>query len=418
MSTEHLTRQSSCRICGHSDLNSVLDLGEVPPANGFVDDPQDDEKFFPLQVVFCRKCSHVQLQHTVSRSFLFDEYPYFASSSGSISEHFQSYAAMLEQRHLDSGDFAVDIGSNDGGLLAALSDNIDRLGVEPAENVAAVARERGVPTMTEYFDPKTASDIRESSGPADVICANNVVAHIADLHKFFDGVNELLAPEGVFVMEVPYLLDLVSESQFSTIYHEHLSYFSIASLSTLVEAHDMFIAAVERLDRHGGSIRAHIQKRGTDAPRQFQQQVRDLRRLERAHGLSDPSTLDQFADRVRRKRDAIRSLISDIAETDVTIVGYGASAKGNVILNYCDIGPDQIDYLVDEMEAKQRMYSPGQGIPIRSPEVFRADPPEYALLLAWNYWGLVREKESAFLDQGGTFVLPSPYVDVRSNSAG
>jgi D-mycarose 3-C-methyltransferase len=321
---------------------------------------------------------------------------------------------MLERRYLSAGDFAVDIGSNDGGLLACLSNDIDILGIEPAENVAAVARRRGVPTETEYFDPETARDVRESSGSAEVICANNVVAHIQDLHEFFEGVEELLTADGVFVMEVPYLLDLLSETQFSTIYHEHLSYFSITSLSTLVESHDMYIAGLERLDRHGGSIRVHIRKRGTEVVNDFENRVRDLRRLESAHGLSDPAIYEKFADRVRRKRETIRSLISDITEGDATVVGYGASAKGNIILNYCDIGSYQIDYIVDEMEAKQGKYSPGQSIPVRSPNVFHEDQPEYTVLLAWNYWELIREKESNYLDSGGTFVLPSPYVDIRS----
>lgn len=412
MPSEYLTTRSSCRVCGESELYPVLDMGEVPPANGFVDDAETDEVLFPLEVVSCRSCSHVQLKHTVSREFLFSDYPYFASSSGSIPEHFRAYGEMLERRYLDEGDLAVDIGSNDGGLLAGLSEGVRRLGVEPAENVAAAAEERGVPTETEFFDPETARRLRDEYGPADVICANNVLGHIDDLRGFLEGIDELLAEEGAFVVEVPYLVDLVTEAQFTTIYHEHISYFSIRSFSALVEPYGMAIADVERLDRHGGSIRVHVRRQQSEAT--VSEYVEDLRALERARGLGETETLDRFAERVRQKKDALRQLLFELTEDGASVVGYGASAKGNVLLNYCDIGPDRIDYIIDEMEAKQGTYSPGMNVPVRSPDAFREDDPDYALLLAWNYWDLIREKESEYLDDGGRFVVPTPLPDVRN----
>lgn len=387
----------------------MLDMGELPAANGFVADPSEETLTFPLEVVSCTSCSHVQLRYTVSREHLFSEYMYFATDSGSIPDHFFSYGEMLERRYLDHGDLAVDIGSNDGGLLASLSDDVDCLGVEPAKNVAQVAEERGVTTITEFFNPATARAISDEYGPVTVLTANNVVAHIDDLHEFFESVDILLEEDGTLLVEVPYLIDLLSETQISTIYHEHLSYFSIASLSTLVEQYEMTITDIERLDRHGGSIRVHVQRNTVATPTLY---VADLLSLEEAMGASDPEILDSFETRAQQKRRGFQNLVSNLHDAGHSIVGYGASAKGNVLLNYCDIGSEEIDYIVDSMPAKQGTYAPGTNIPVRSPEAFRSDPPDYALLLAWNYRDLIYEKESDFLDSGGRFIVPTPNLDV------
>jgi SAM-dependent methyltransferase len=385
-------------------------MGELPAANGFVDAPDGSEPTFPLKLVRCSSCSHVQLQHTVSRKLLFSDYMYFATDSGSISEHFKSYSEMLEQRYLADGDFVVDVGSNDGGLLASLPEDVDRVGIEPAENVAEVARERGVPTVTEFFDVESALQIREEYAPAAVITANNVLAHIDDLHEVLRAVDVLLAADGVFVVEVPYLVDLLAETQVSTIYHEHLSYFSVASLRTLVDQHGMMITDIERLDRHGGSIRVHVQR--TEAANRTTY-VDDLLNLERVLGVSTPETLSSFAERAQRKRDQIHDLISERA-TNHSIVGYGASAKGNVLLSYCGLDSDDIQYVVDAMPAKQGTYTPGTNIPVRPPETFREDSPDYAVLLAWNYRDLIYEKESDFRAGGGRFIVPTPNLDIRN----
>jgi SAM-dependent methyltransferase len=399
-----------CRVCGEDSLYPFLDLGSMPPSNGFVASPDEEEQFFPLEVVVCDSCNHVQLQHTVDREFLFSEYHYFSSASDPLLEHFGAYADAVESQYLESGDFVVEIGSNDGVLLSQFDESISTLGVDPAENVAEAARERGVETITELFAPDVAETIVAEYGTADAICANNVVGHIDDLHGLMEGLNTLLAPEGVFVMEVPYLIDLLSNHQFDTIYHEHISYFSIRALERLVEQFDMQVVDVDRVDVHGGTIRAHIQRQSAD--RTPERIVGDLEHLELAMGLDRRETYDDFAERVERTRTRINTLLDLLDDEDVSIVGYGAPAKGNVLLNYCDIGPERLDYLLDTTPKKQGTYSPGMNIPVRSPEAFHDDPPEYAFLLAWNYKSAILEKEAAYRVSGGQFVVPIPYVDV------
>lgn len=405
---QRCTEQERCRACGNKRFHDVLDMGQMPPANGFREGPDESEASYPLEVVVCDSCSLVQLRHTVDRTFLFSEYPYFSADSGS-SPHFESYATELERRYVNEGDLVVDVGSNDGELLSCLSPEIDRLGVDPAENTAEVAEDRGITTITEFFTESTAQQVRDTYGRADVLCANNVLAHVADLDEFFEGVSTLLAPDGVVMIEVPYLRDLVTETQLSTIYHEHLSYFSLISLTNLADQYDFVATDVERLDRHGGSIRVHLRRETVDSE---SSQVVDLRILERASGLTDPEALARFGDRAKEKRATIRRLVNELAEND-RVVGYGASAKGNVLLNYCDLNTEQVPYLVDAMPAKQGTYSPGQGIPVRSPEAFHDDDPAYVLVLAWNYWDSILEQEQAFRERGGRFVRPTPMPDVR-----
>jgi SAM-dependent methyltransferase len=399
-----------CRVCGEDSLYPFLDLGSMPPSNGFVASPDEEEQFFPLEVVVCDACNHVQLQHTVDREFLFSEYHYFSSASDPLLEHFGAYADAVESKYLDDGDFVVEIGSNDGVLLSQFGETISTLGVDPAENVAEAARERGVETITELFAPDVAETIVAEYGTADAVCANNVVGHIDDLHGLMEGLDTLLAPEGVFVMEVPYLIDLLSNHQFDTIYHEHISYFSVRALERLVEQFDMQVVDVDRVDVHGGTIRAHIQRQSAD--RTPERIVSDLEHLELAMGLDRRETYDDFADRVERTRTRINTLLDLLDDEDVSIVGYGAPAKGNVLLNYCDIGPERLDYLLDTTPKKQGTYSPGMNVPVRSPEAFQDDPPEYAFLLAWNYKTAILEKEAAYRESGGQFVVPIPYVDV------
>jgi len=387
-----------------------LDLGTIPPANGFVDTPEADEPAYPLEVVVCETCNHVQLHDTVDGESLFREYHYFSSASSPLIAHFGSYASTIESQYLDDDDFVVEIGCNDGILLNQFGPSIRKLGVDPAENVAETARERGLETITEFFGPDVADRIREDYGQANAICANNVVGHIDDLHGLMTGVDTLLSSDGVFVVEVPYLLDLISNHQFDTIYHEHISYFSIRAFRRLVEQFDMQLSDVNRMAVHGGTIRVHIQRESVD--RSPSRTVEDLTSLELAMGFDRPETYDEFATGAERTRTRITTLLNRLNDDETTIVGYGAPAKGNILLNYCDIGPDTLDYIVDTTPAKQGTYSPGMNIPVREPAVFRAEPPDYALLLAWNYRDAILDKEVTFRDNGGRFIIPIPYVDI------
>lgn len=399
-----------CRICGEDNLYPFLSLGSMPPSNGFVGSPEKDEQYFPLDVVVCEGCNHVQLRYTVDREFLFSEYHYFSSASDPLLEHFGAYAETVESEYLGSGDFVVEIGSNDGILLSQFSDEITTLGVDPAENVTEAAREHGIETITAFFSPDIAETIRVDYGAADAICANNVVGHIDDLRGLMRGLDRLLAPDGMFVMEVPYLVDLLSNNQFDTIYHEHISYFSVRALESLVTQFDMELFDIERIDIHGGSIRAYVQREFTD--RRPSRKVRDLKKLELAMGLDRRETYDNFAQRVSQTRKRITTVLDLLKEEGKRIVGYGAPAKGNVLLNYCDIGPDTLEYLLDTTPKKQGTFSPGMNIPVWSPDRFHEDPPQYAFLLAWNYQSAILEKESAYRDSSGQFIVPIPYVDM------
>lgn len=410
MSNDNCYRRERCRVCRRSELYPFLDLGQHPPANGFVESPDVTEDFFPLEVVVCESCNHVQLQFTVERERLFSEYHYFSSASDPLFEHFGAYADAVSSRYLGDDDFVVEIGSNDGVLLSQFEDSVSTLGVDPAANVAEAAEERGVETLTAFFTPDVAVDIQAEYGDADAICANNVVGHIDDLHGLMEGIDTLLADDGVFVVEVPYLIDLLNNHQFDTIYHEHISYFSVRALSSLVEQFGMELVDVDRVDIHGGTIRAHIQRESADrTPRQI---VEDLRTLELAIGLDRLDTYDDFADRVERTRSRINALFDRLNSDDVSIVGYAAPAKGNVLLNYCDIGPETLDYLTDTTPAKQGTYSPGMNIPVRAPDAFHENPPDYAFLLAWNYKDAILQKEANYREAGGQFVIPIPYVDI------
>lgn len=399
-----------CRICGEDTLYPFLSLGSMPPSNGFVGSPEEDEQYFPLDVVVCECCNHVQLRYTVDREFLFSEYHYFSSASDPLLEHFTAYAETVESEYLGSGDFAVEIGSNDGILLSQFSDEITTLGVDPAENVTEAARERGIETITAFFSPDVAETIRVDYGAADAICANNVVGHIDDLRGLMRGLDRLLAPDGIFVMEVPYLVDLLSNNQFDTIYHEHISYFSVRALERLVTQFGMELFDIDRIDIHGGSIRAYVQRESTD--RRSSRKVRDLKKLELAMGLDRRETYDDFAQRVSQTRKRITTVLDLLREEDERIVGYGAPAKGNVLLNYCDVGPDTLEYILDTTPKKQGTLSPGMNIPVRSPDRFHEEPPQYAFLLAWNYQSAILAKESAYRDSGGQFIVPIPCVDM------
>ena len=412
--SDAITRRETCRVCEADELYSVLDLGEMPPANDFVDDPDTEQDDYPLEVVVCEDCDHVQLRHTVDPEILFANYHYFSSASAPLFDHFGEYADAVTDRYLDAREdpFVVEFGSNDGVLLSQFDDDVATLGIEPAANVAEAARERGVETIVEFFGESVAATVSEEYGRADAILANNVVGHVDDLHDLLRGIDALLAPEGAFVVEVPYLVDTMSNNQFDQVYHEHLSYFSVRSFGRLAEQFDMEVRDVGRQSVHGGTIRVHIQRESADG--EPTRMVHDLEALELALGLDGREAYDEFAHRVERTKTGITRLFELLKTDDVSIVGYGATAKGNVLLNYCDIGPETFDYILDTTPAKQGTYSPGKKVPVREPEVFYEDPPEYAVLLAWNYREaiLFNEAEREFRKGGGQFILPIPAVDI------
>lgn len=402
---------ASCRICGSGSLHEFLDLGEVPPVNSFLESPSGEETTYPLEVVVCEACNHVQLKHTVRRSLLFENYSYFSSASEPIVEHFGDYAKTVEKRYLTTDDLVVEVGCNDGVMLHQFSDSVRTVGVEPAKNVAETARERhDLNVLTEFFGEQAAESVRDEYGTASSIIANNVLGHVDDLHDVMRGVETLLEEDGIFVIEVPYLVELLNDVKFDTIYHEHISYFALGPLAELFSQFGMEVFDVERLDVHGGTIRIYAQRSEND--RATSDYVKDLFALEETLGLDSLVVYDEFREKVKQRRKQLTKLLDEFAEQGYSIVGYGASAKGNVLLNYCNIGPETVEYIIDTTPAKQGTYSPGMHIPVRDPSTFRDPYPDISLLLAWNYRDTILEKEQSFRESGGRFVMPAPHVDV------
>jgi SAM-dependent methyltransferase len=410
-----------CRICHGEDLEPFLDLGPQPLANGLISPSTLSrgwyEPRYPLVLAQCTRCTLVQLTYVVPGEVLFRDYFYFSSVSKAMSEHFALYAEEVARRFVPDGGLVVEIGSNDGVLLRSLLDRPVRiLGVDPALNVAEVARAQGVPTLAEFFGEPVARTIVAEHGPAAAIIANNVFAHIDDLDSVMRGVDALLAADGVFVMEVPYLVDLVEHIEFDTVYHEHLSYFSLRPLLHLFGRFGFEMFDVSRQTVHGGTVRVFVRRRlraANGAPQADEVgSVAELLKLEDASGVADPQRLTAFAKQVAETKDELRALVLRLGREHQRVAGYGASAKGTVLLNYCELGREDLTFIVDETPAKQGLLGPGTLLPIRGPEALQGERIDYALLLAWNHRNEILSKEAAFQEAGGRFIVPLPRLEI------
>jgi SAM-dependent methyltransferase len=370
------------------------------------------EPFYPLRAYVCEGCFLVQSEEFESPSGIFsDAYPYFSSYSTSWLEHSRAYAeAIVERLGLGSGHTVVEIGSNDGYLLQYFRDQgIRVLGVEPAANVAQEAIVKGIPTLVRFFDAAVAQELVDES-PADLLVANNVLAHMPDVNDFVAGMKILLAPGGVITVEFPHLMHLIDENQFDTIYHEHFSYFSFSTVTRILERHGLRAFDVEELATHGGSLRVYACH--ADDDREAGERVAELATREREAGYLDLAVYTSFADRVTRaKRQALRCLL-EAKDEGRSIVGYGAPAKGTTFLNYCGIGTDFLDYTVDKSPHKQGSYLPGVRIPIRAPEEIRRTRPDYVLILPWNLRDEIMGEIAYVREWGGRFMVRAPEMTV------
>ncbi len=397
---------SSCRICGNASLVQFLDLGEQPLANSFLraDQLSTPEPVYPLRVVFCNDCGLVQLRDVVDPKIMFRDYLYF-SSGMPASKHFRDYAESIVQKFIGSkDDLAVEIGSNDGHFLAVVKESGCRiLGIDPAKNIAESANKRGIPTLPDFFSEKIAKHIATKQGRAKVIVGNNVVAHINNHHDLAKGVRELLTDDGVFVFEAPYLLDMFENLSFDTIYHEHLSYLAARPLLRLFAQHDMDIFDVEIHPIQGNSIRVFACKHGA---RPIMPSVQNLVAKELKLKLNQLDSYTDLARRIAELKAEVVSLLRDLKKQGKKIVGYGAPAKGNTLLNYFGIGIDILDYSTEELPSKIGLYTPGTHVPVVHVSEFRKDHTDYAFLLAWNYKNVVLEKEQNFRQNGGKFIVP------------
>jgi SAM-dependent methyltransferase len=371
------------------------------------------EPFYPLRVYVCERCFLVQLQEYVSREALFSEYAYFSSYSDSWLAHARRYAdQMIEELRLTSRSRVVELASNDGYLLQHfVRQGIPALGVEPAANVAAVAIEKGVPTVVEFFGRATAAELVRRGEAADLLIGNNVLAQVHDLNDFVAGMKMLLAPRGIITVEVPHLMRLVADNQFDTIYHEHFSYFSLFSVEQIFAAHGLAIYDVDELDTHGGSLRIFA-CHAEDPLRPVTPRVDGLRARERAAGLCGLAYYAQFGERVRETKRMLLEFLIAAKRAGKTIAGYGAPGKGNTLLNYCGIRTDFIDYTVDRNPYKQGKYLPGTHIPIHPPEQLRETRPDYVLILPWNLKQEIMAQLAYVREWGGQFVIPIPEVQL------
>jgi SAM-dependent methyltransferase len=400
-----------CRACGQRNLNLILSLGRTPLANALrtADQLSDMEEIYPLDLVWCPNCTLVQITETVPPEKLFGEYLYFSSFSDTAVQHAEEITGRLSQeRHLNNNSLVIEIASNDGYLLQNYrQQGIPVLGIEPASNIARAAEERGVPTINEFFDEAVGHRLRDQGQTADVLHANNVFAHVADQNSFASGLAALLKSDGVAVIEVPYVKDLIDQCEFDTIYHEHLCYFSLTALNFLFRQHGLFIVDVERLLIHGGSLRIFVGKR--DEP---SESVRSLLREEAAWGVDQFSFYVNFGERVTRLRNDLRELLNKLKVEGKHIAAYGASAKGSTLLNYCGIGSETLDFVVDRSTVKQEYYTPGTHLPIYDPAKLLEAMPDYVLLLTWNFADEILAQQAEYRRQGGKFIVPIPKVQV------
>jgi 2-polyprenyl-3-methyl-5-hydroxy-6-metoxy-1,4-benzoquinol methylase len=401
---------TACRFCASPLQAVVADLGMSPLANSYLTPEQGNrmEPFYPLRALVCSECFLVQLEEYESPDHIFSDYAYFSSYSSSWLEHSERYvAAMVERFGLDGASHVVEIASNDGYLLQYFAERgIPVLGIEPAANVAKVAEEKGLPTLVEFFGVATARRLVQGSA-ADLLIGNNVLAHVPDINDFVGGMKIALKPGGVLTMEFPHLMRLIDEKQWDTIYHEHFSYLSFSTARRVFAAHGLRLFDVEELPTHGGSLRI-IGCHDDDAAKPDTERARELLALEDAAGYSDVETYLDYGERVARDKREILSTLVALKDDGKRIVGYGAPAKGNTLLNYCGIGPDFLDYTVDLNPRKQRHLLPGTHIPIRAPEAIRDDQPDVVLILPWNLKDEIVEQLGYIREWGGTFAVRTP----------
>jgi SAM-dependent methyltransferase len=404
---------STCRCCGGDDLTIFLSLGDLPLSDGFItaDQLAREDARYPLDVAFCGDCALVQILETVPPEVLFGEdYPYFSSFTDALLRHSEAnVVGRISERNLTSRSLVVELASNDGYLLQYYkARGIPVLGIDPAPGPVAAAHAKGIETELAFFGIDLARRLALTENKrADVIHANNVLAHVADTNGFVAGIATLLKDDGVAVIEAPYVRNLIDHGEFDTIYHEHLCYFSVTALDHLFRRHGLFLNRVDALAIHGGSLRLFVEKREnpTDS-------VKALLQEERRLGIDQLAYYENFSARVNGIRDELQELLTGLKERGARIVGYGAAAKGTIMLNYVGIGPETLDFVADRNTHKQGKYIPGVRLPIVAPDRILETQPDYVLILPWNFRDEIMEQQAEFRRRGGRFIVPVPRPEI------
>ena len=402
-----------CRSCGSTDAAHILDLGIQPLANNLLTraDLGKKEPKFPLRLAVCKSCWMLQITDLVPPVELFSEYLYFSSFSDLMLRHAREACdGYLKEFSLSSQSLVVEVASNDGYLLQNfVKAKVPCLGIEPAANIAKVAREKGVETLVEFFGKKIAADLAAKNREADLILGNNVFAHAPDTNDFVAGLKTLLKPKGRIALEFPYGVEFIEHTEFDTIYHEHVFYFTLTALKPLFERHGLTIFRVQQFPIHGGSLRLFACHTGTYP---VEKSVTDLTGEETRKGVNSLACYEGFGNQVRAIRDELVALLAKLKKEGKRIAAYGASAKGSTLLNYYGVGADTLDFVADRSTYKQGRLTPGTHIPIVPPEELLKRKPDYTLLLTWNFADEILAQQKAYRDAGGKFIVPIPKVKV------
>lgn len=404
---------TACRVCG-SGLKPFMSFGRMPIANGFLaPDQTANEYFFELAPALCSSCGMFQIMDQPDPNQMFhSNYAFYSSTSRNMQVHFKEFAASASELLAGHDDpFVVEIGSNDGIMLRNIVERGYRhLGVEPSANVAEVARERGIKTLTAFFNPQLADRIAEEHGRADLVLAANVICHIPSLPDVAEGVRRLLKPDGVMIFEEPYLGDMVTKTSYDQIYDEHVFMFSALSVAESFGRHGLELVDVFPQNTHGGSMRYMLTHRGGSRKRSAR--VTAMIAAERAAGLDRPETFERFRQACETSRERLMGLLDDCRARGKRVVGYGATSKSTTVTNYCGIGPQHVEFISDTTPIKQGKLSPGAHIPVRSHEEFQRRYPDYALLFAWNHGAEIRQKEQPFITAGGRWIMYVPQAEI------
>ena len=403
----------NCILCLKPEVAGFLDLGVTSLANGYLAEEQlgDEEPSYPLKIGFCNNCAHVQLIDKVPPKEMFVDYLYVSSASDTLRDHLKGLANLVVQRlGLTGDDLVIDVGCNDGTLLGGFKEHgIRGLGVDPAENLALLSEGSNIERFVGFFGAQTADQIANTWGEASVITATNTFPHVPDLHDFLRGVLKALKPRGVLVLEMHYLRDLIEQGAFDTIYHEHVSYWSLTAIKTLFEKFGMEVIEAERLPIHHGQIRVFVQRKGHA---EIDQSVVQILLEEEAANIGALDTYKTFANKALTIKHDLARTLTDLKRMGKTVVGYGAPAKACTLLEFLGLDNDVIGYIVDRSTLKQGRFIPGLHVPIVHPNRLLEDQPDYALLFAWNFVDEILEQQSEYRRRGGKFITPFPSVEI------